>query len=144
MKDIGKIVGAYFYGLGLVSFVSMLYILSTQKQSNVELTWICFWIFGLLMCKHSNPARYIVIGFNFLAVLLLPAVLIGTGGSPSDSSALTIFSIEIQNATTSQLWAFTALFILSSLAVIILLMTPKAKEEFSTRRIEPVVKTPFN
>ena len=66
MKDIGKITGTYFLALAALSVLSMPIAYVYQNRLFFELSWIVMLPLGILLWKHNNPTRLIVIGFNIL------------------------------------------------------------------------------
>jgi len=138
MKDIGKFTGNYLYVLAAFSLLSMPYSWLIQQGRSVEFSWVFLLWVGTLLRKHSNKARLVTIGFN-LFMLIACAVLISIGVFKKElinfefNQSIQLFACKIHNSSIIMTSTFIVIMYGLSIALITLLLTNKAKEEFSNK-----------
>ena len=139
MKDIGKITGTYFFVIAALSILSMPVAYFYRNSLVFEFTWIFMLILGALLWKHNNPARLIVIGFNILGLIMFAGVFLFSFFKPAlrnellSPLELSLFAIKISDPHVALHASFMVLTLGASAALIALLFSKKAKEEFSNQ-----------
>jgi multisubunit Na+/H+ antiporter MnhC subunit len=148
VKDVGKFCGNCLYVFGGVSFLSMLYAWLFQHALYMEFSWIFFLWIGFLLRHHSNKARKFTIGFGFLG-LAIGVVLLAYGmfkpgffQSMRQLEELTVFAVKIKHPSAIVVSVFIVVAYSLNLALLVLLMSKKAKAEFSGTSHEAALDPP--
>lgn len=136
MKDIGKLTGVYFSGLTALSILSIPAAYFYQNRWVFELTWIVLLPVGILLWKHNNPARLLVIGWNILVFMITAGLFLFSLFNSALREALltpqelTLFAIKIPSPSLTLLATVMTLILGASVILIAVLFSQKAKEEF--------------
>jgi hypothetical protein len=140
VKDVGTFCGNCLYVFGGVSFLSMLYAWLFQHALYME--------FSFLLRHHSNKARKFTIGFGFLG-LAIGVVLLAYGifkpgffQSMRQLEELTVFAVKIKHPSAIVVSVFIVVAYSLNLALLALLMSKKAKAEFSGTSHEAALDPP--
>jgi hypothetical protein len=137
VKGVGKFCGNSLYILGGVSFLSMLYAWLFQHALYMVFSWIFFLWIGFFVRHHSNKDRTFTIGFGFLG-LAIGVVLLACGiskpgffQSMRQLEELTVFAVKIKHPSAIVVSVFMLVGYSLNLALLVLLMSKKAKADFS-------------
>jgi len=143
MNDIGKTIGAYFFVIAALSILSMPVAYFYQNALIFEFAWVFMLILGVLLRKHNNPARLIVVGFNILGLIVAAGLFLFSFVTPAlwnqllNPQKLTLFAIKIPNPPVVTCAILMILTLGANVILIALLLSRKAKEEFSNKSSEP-------
>lgn len=131
MNDIGKLVGRYFFVLGIFYFITI--IIGFYQSKNIYIDFvplILFFLGGQKLLKHNSKGRNGVIVFSGILLIISFIICIYTffWGVPS---SLRIWGYEITENTSTLLVYLLSLLTFAIFAVpYFLLKTEKAKKEF--------------
>jgi len=131
LNDMGKLVGRYFQALAWLSIASMVISPIFFSNLHIDISFILlFWAAGHLI-RHNPTARtwtlritgFIAAG---IAIMLLYAAVAGTEGM-----TVSYFGTRIENPSIWQVAAVAGVLVVLVAIPIVLLLTPKARQEFS-------------
>ena len=137
MKDIGKFTGNLFCVLAGLSVLSMPFAWFFRQGMGMELSWIIFLWLGMGLRRHRNVVRLITIGINLLGVVAMPLVLIAfaLGWIEITEPSLQLFAYKVAEPSIFLMGAFFVVQSGLQVALIVLLLSKKAKAEFISEMV---------
>jgi len=131
IKDIGNFVGRYYQVLGWISLAGILADLILNERLHIDLTFLLWFWAGSHLRRHNPTARRWTLGMSGAGLGLLALAYVYALAAGTEKMTVH-WGSAIKNPSLAQVAAILAVFAVIIGTPCALLLTRRAKEEFSS------------